>query len=252
MGERLAGRCALVTGASRGIGRGIALAFAREGADVAVLYRRKQAEADAVAVEVEALGRRATVQQADVASWDEVKAAVGAAADALGGLDLVVANAGVASRMAPVIDIEPGYWRRVLAVDLDGAFHTARAALPHLLAASGERSLLFLSSVGADLCPPFGAPYYVAKAGVNALTRVLAKEVAASGVRVNAIASGIVHTEMGDGLIAALGEEAVTASVPVGFAGDVDDVAGLAVYLASPDARYVTGQVWRIDGGMTA
>ncbi len=244
---RLDGKRALVTGGGRGIGKGIVLELAREGADVAINYRRSAAEAEATAAEVRALGRRAVTLQADVGDQPAVQAMVGAAVEALGGLDIAVANSGVASRVAAVHELDPAEWRRVMSTDLDGAFFTARAALPHLLEHRGS-SLIFISSIGADMAAPGGAPYYAAKAAVNTMMRVIAKEVAGAGVRVNCIAPGLVRSDMGERLIKFLGDSVVN-SIPLGRAGEVEDIGRAAVYLASDDGSWITGQVFRLDGG---
>src|SRR5436190_815576 len=186
---KLDGKTALVTGGGRGIGRGIVVEFAREGADVAINYRRDREAAEATAAEVRALGRRALVLQADVGEREGVEAMVAQAVEFLGGLDVAVANSGVAARVATVAKTDPAEWRRVLTTDLDGAFWTARAAIPHVVARKGV--VLFISSIGADAAQAGGAPYHVAKAGVNALAKVLAKEVAGAGVRVDVIAPGL-------------------------------------------------------------
>lgn len=243
---RLAGQTALVTGGGRGIGRGIALELAREGADVAVNYRRDAAAAEATVRDVEALGRRAVAVQADVGVWEQVEAMVARAVAFLGGLDVVVANSGVASRYQTVAELDPAEWRRVTGVDLDGAFFTAKAAIPHVVARKGV--VLFVSSVGADLAAAGGAPYHAAKAGVNVLTRVLAKEVAAEGVRVNCIAPGLVRSDMGNKLLAFFGEGLVQ-TIPLGRAGEPADIGRAAVFLASADGAWITGQILRVDGG---
>src|SRR6185436_21149647 len=134
---RLAGKTALVTGGGRGIGRGIALEFAREGADVAVNYRRDNDAADATVREIQALGRRAVAVQGDVGVWEQVETMVAQAVAFLGGLDVAVANSGVASRYQTVADLDPKEWRRVTGVDLDGAFYTAKATIPHVIARKG-------------------------------------------------------------------------------------------------------------------
>ena len=244
---RLADKTALVTGGGRGIGRGIALELAREGADVAVNYRRDQAAAEATLADIRALGRRAIALQADVADLDAVERMVADAIAFLGHLDIAVANSGVAARFAPVAATEPAEWRRVLGTDLDGAFWTARATIPHLLARKGV--LLFISSIGADMAGAGGAPYHVAKAGVNTLTKVLAKEVASAGVRVNAIAPGIVRSDMGERLLRFHGE-AILKGVPLGRAGEPEDIGRAAVFLASADSAWITGKILRVDGGV--
>ena len=245
--SQLEGRRALVTGGSRGIGRGIALAFAREGADVAIGYRREQAAADAVVKEIEALGRRAAAFAADVRDADAVRAMVGGARDALGGLDVVVANAGVPTRFQPLHEVEPGYFDRVIGIDLHGVFHTLHAALP-LLREQGSGVILTISSIAADACGANGGPYVAAKAAVNALTKVAARENAARGVRCNVIAPGLIQTDIADGMMQLHGE-AIVRSIPLGRIGTPDEVGRLAVYLASDEAAWITGQVFRIDGG---
>ena len=243
---RLADKTALVTGGGRGIGRGIVLEFAREGADVAINYRRDREAAERTAEEVRALGRRATVVQADVSDREAVERMVAEALTFLGHLDIAVANSGVASRVAPVADVDPADWRRVLATDLDGAFFTARATVSHVTARRG--TIIFVSSIGADMTAPGGAPYHVAKAGVNALTKVLAKEVAHWGVRVNCIAPGLVRSDMGERLLRFHGD-VVLSGIPLGRAGEPAEIGRAAVFLASADAAWITGKILRVDGG---
>jgi 3-oxoacyl-[acyl-carrier protein] reductase len=243
---KLAGKTALVTGGSRGIGRGIVLAFAREGADVAINYRRDEAAAREAADQVRALGRRAEVYQADVSDWPAVERMFTDADKAFSGFDVVVANSGVASRPASIKDMDPDYWNKVLGVDLNGVFFTCKAAVP-LLRPAGN--VIVVSSIGADLCAPYGAPYYVAKAGANALVKVLAKELAHERKRCNCIAPGMVASDMGNRLVAAIGEGAVS-SIPLGRIGQPEDIGAAAVFLASDDASFITGKILRIDGGV--
>lgn len=243
---KLAGKTAIVTGGSRGIGRGIVLAFAREGADVAINYRRDEAAARETADQVRSLGRRAEIYQADVAEWPAVERMFDAAGRAFGGFDVVVANSGIASRTASLVDTDPDYWNKVLGIDLNGVFHTCKAGVP-LLREQGN--VIVVSSIGADLCAPYGAPYYVAKAGANALVKVLAKELAPQRKRVNCIAPGMVASDMGNRLVAAIGEGAVS-SIPLGRIGQPEDIGAAAVFLASADASWVTGKILRVDGGV--
>ena len=244
---RLAGRRALVTGASRGIGKGIALALAREGADVALGYRREQAAADAVVKEIQGLGRRAFAFAADVRNGPAVHRLVHEARDALGGLDVVVANAGVPTRFEPLHEVEPGYFDRVIQIDLYGVFHTLHAALP-LLQEQRSGVVLTVSSIAADACGANGGPYVAAKAAVNALTKVAARENARFNVRCNVIAPGLIHTDIADGMLEYHGENLVK-GIPLRRMGGVDEVGAMAAYLASDDAAWITGKVFRIDGG---
>jgi 3-oxoacyl-[acyl-carrier protein] reductase len=244
---KLDGRTALVTGGSRGIGRGIALAFAAEGADVAVNFRRDEEAARATVAEIEARGRRAMAVQADVADWDAVQRMVAAVEASFGRIDIAVANSGVASRPQAVWDVDVEHWHRVIAVDLHGPFYTCKATVKQMVE-RGSGSILLVSSIGADICAPYGSPYYVAKSGVNALTRCLARECAPAGVRVNCIAPGLIKTDMGDRMVQFAGD-ALIKSIPLGRAGEPDDIGRAAVFLASDDSSYVTGKILRIDGG---
>jgi NAD(P)-dependent dehydrogenase (short-subunit alcohol dehydrogenase family) len=245
---RLKDRVALVTGASRGIGRAIALEFAREGADVAVNYRKQAAAAEETAAAVRARGRRAVVIQADISDADACRRMVAEAEAALGPLDIAVANGGLASRPNMIVDLPVEEWHRVLATDLHGCFYTVKAVIGGMLE-RGRGVVLTVSSIGADKCAPGGAPYYVSKAGVNALTRTLANEVAGRGIRVNAIAPGVVLSDMGERMVKAVGPELV-AGIPLGRAGQPEEVAKLAAFLASDDAAWITGKIYRIDGGV--
>jgi 3-oxoacyl-[acyl-carrier protein] reductase len=245
--QKLTGRRALVTGASRGIGRGIALAFAEAGADVAVGYRRERDAAEAVVKEIETRGRRAAAFAADVRQADAVRSMVHGARAALGGLDVIVANAGVPTRYQPIHEVEPGYFDRVVQIDLHGVFHTLHAALP-LLREQRSGVFLTISSVGADACAANGGPYVAAKAAVNALSKVAARENAAHGVRVNVISPGLVESDIASGMLAEHGD-AIVRSIPLGRMGTPAEIGALAVYLASDDAAWITGQVFRIDGG---
>lgn len=244
---RLEGRRALVTGASRGIGRGIALAFAGEGADVAIGYRREREQAEQVVKEIEARGRRGFAFAADVRDREAVRAMVEGARDALGGLDVVVANAGVPTRFEPLHEVDPGYFDRVIQIDLYGVFHTLQAALP-ILRSQRSGVILTVSSIAADACGANGGPYVAAKAAVNALSKVVARENARIGVRCNVIAPGLVATDIADGMIEQHGDSIVKA-IPLGRMGSSDEIGALAVYLASDDASWITGKVFRIDGG---
>jgi len=244
---KLKGRKALVTGGSRGIGHGIALALAREGADVVINYRKNAEEAEKTVREIEALGGETFAVQADVSDFAAVQAMVDRILERWSRLDIAVANSGVASRVEPVAAIDPSSWSRVLGTNLDGVFHTLRCVTPPMIE---QRSgvVLAVSSIGADLCQAGGAPYHASKAAVNALIRVLAKEVAPFGVRANVIAPGLIATDMGEKLIQFHGQ-AVLEGIPLGRVGQPEDVGALAAFLASDDASWITGKIFRVDGG---
>jgi 3-oxoacyl-[acyl-carrier protein] reductase len=244
---KLQGKTALVTGASRGIGRGIALALADEGADVAVNYRRRADEAERTVKEIQGRGREAFAIQADVGDFAAVAAMVDAVLARWGRIDVAVANSGVASRVEPVAIIDPANWNRVIGTNLNGVFHTLRCVAPSMIE---RRSgvMLAVSSIGADTCQPGGAPYHASKAAVNALVRVLAREVAPFGVRANVVAPGLIATDMGEKLIKVHGD-AVLEAIPLGRAGEPAEVGKLAAFLASEDAAWITGKIFRIDGG---
>jgi 3-oxoacyl-[acyl-carrier protein] reductase len=244
---KLKGLNALVTGASRGIGRGIALELAREGANVVVNFRRDEQAACETVAAIEAMGRSAVGVRADVAEWDQVAALSERAIAAFGHLDIVVANSGIASRVQSVWDMDVDHWHKVIGVNLHGVFYTCKATAKHLVDRR-RGTIILISSIGADTCAPFGAPYYVAKAGVNALTKSLAKECAPAGVRVNCIAPGLVSSDMGERLLKFHGESLLS-GIPLGRAGRPDEIGKMAAYLASEDASFITGKIIRIDGG---
>lgn len=244
---KLSGRNALVTGASRGIGRGIAVELAREGADVAIHYRRDEAAARDTARTIAGLHCRAHTVQADVSDWDAVRAMVDDALAHFGHLDIVVANSGIASRVQSVWDLDVEHWHKVVGVNLHGVFYTCKAVAKHMVDRQ-QGTIILISSIGADTCGPFGAPYYVAKAGVNALTKSLAKECAPAKVRVNCIAPGLISSDMGDRLIKFHGD-AIVDSIPLGRPGRPDEVGKMAAFLASDDAAFITGKIFRLDGG---
>jgi 3-hydroxybutyrate dehydrogenase len=253
---RLASRTALVTGAGRGIGRAIALAFAREGADVA-LVARTAAEVEAVAAEARGLGRKAVALPCDVTERGQVDQAVRAAAGALGSVQVLVNNAGVA-RSAKLTDTDDALWELHLRVNLTGAFYMTRAALPGMLAARWGR-IVNIASTAAREGYPYVAAYAASKHGLLGLTRAVAMEVATSGITVNAICPGYVATDMTRESVRRIQEKtgrsseealrSLEAFSPQRRLVEPEEVAALAVLLASDDARGVTGQAWNVDGG---
>jgi NAD(P)-dependent dehydrogenase (short-subunit alcohol dehydrogenase family) len=247
---RLEGKVALVTGGSRSIGRAIALGYAREGADVAVNFERDAAAADEVVSEIGRLGRKALAVQADVAAATQVQSMVQTVVAALGRLDILVNNAGTLSR-APFLELSEAAWDRVLDVDLKGVFLVSQAVARHMVGQGGG-AIINISSIAAHLPSAGQAHYSAAKAGVAILTRAMALELAAHGIRVNAIEPGMVITDMNRARFSEPAtREAVLARMPLGRFGTPEEMVGAAVYLASDEAAFATGGVIRLDGGRT-
>jgi NAD(P)-dependent dehydrogenase (short-subunit alcohol dehydrogenase family) len=251
MGFQLDGKSALVTGASRGIGRAIALGLAGAGADVAVLAR-STAALDVVAKEIGSMGRRATVLTCDVDDPAQIESAVAEAIAEFDGLDIAVNNAGGFAFVGPFLDLTPEDWAQMMRTNLDSVVHVCRAVGRHMTQ-HGAGSVINVASVGGYNGVPMLSGYAVAKAGVLSLTRTLAVEWAASGVRVNAIAPGWTRTELTRSFAGnpELSDELIR-SVPVGEWGEPADLAGAAIFLASDASRMVTGTSLTVDGGVTA
>ena len=244
---RLRGKVALVTGAQQGIGRGIALAFAREGADVALNYLDDRAAAEAVMQQVRAAGRRSALVQTDVARPAEVETMVARVRDELGGIDVLVNNAGIYPRV-PFLAMRETDWDLVLDVNLKGGFFCAQAAAQAMID-GGRRGTIINMASQAIRGAVRGVHYSASKGGVVAMTRAMALELAPHGIRVNAIAPGLTDTaQPRDGNSEE--ELAMMASaVPLGRMAQPDDIAAVAVFLASDDARHVTGQTVHVNGG---
>jgi 3-oxoacyl-[acyl-carrier protein] reductase len=245
-------RVALVTGGSRGIGAAIALRLAGEGLDVAVNYRRGEEAAAGVVAAAEGRGARARAYRADVSSYDEDTAMVERVIADFGRLDVLVCNAGIASRGNPVADTDPTEPARLLGVHAVGAHHLAALALPHLR--RHERSdVVVISSTAAARPAAGGAPYTMAKVALEALARTLALEEGGNGVRVNIVAPGLTVTEMGDRLARAVsgvpGAAELDSATPFGRVTRPEDVAAVVAFLVSPAAAMVTGQRIEVTSG---
>ncbi len=244
----LTGKVALVTGGSRGLGRAISVAFARQGADVGVNYRGNADAANEVTAAIHDLGRDALAIQGDTSAGREAcEAIVKAAIDHFGKVDILVNNAGI-TRDNLMMRMDDADWNDVIATNLSGPFWMCRAiARPMLKAKSGR--IINMSSVAGRMGNAGQANYASAKAGLIGLTKTVARELASRGITANAIAPGLIETELTADLPDAA-RQFVLDSTPLGYIGSVEDVAAAAVYFASDEARYVTGQVLGIDGGM--
>ena len=247
---KLEGKKALVTGAGQGIGKAIAIRFAQEGADVAIDYPAKRQDAEATAAEIEKLGRRAPLIQRDVSKCIDAERMVEQAVDALGGLDLLVNNAGI-EHNAGFLDISEQDYRAVLAVDLDGPFFATQAFARHRRDVKQPGKVINISSVHEELPFPHFTPYCMAKGGMKMMMRNLAIELAPLGITVNNIAPGAIETPINAKL---LNDpkllKPLLENIPLGRLGKTTDVAGAAVFLASADADYVTAVTIVVDGGL--
>lgn len=244
---RLDDRAAVVTGAGRGIGAGCARALAEAGCDVVIASRTKE-QLDAVAAEIEALGRRAVVVPIDVNDNDAVAALVGACTDAFGRLDVVVNNAG-GTMPRPFLDTSPGYLERALHFNVTSAFVLSKAAVPVMLE-QGSGAIVNISSTMGRLRDRGMLAYGTAKAALAHMTRLMAADLAPK-VRVNAIAVGSVATSALEVVLAdeALRTQMVEAT-PLKRLGEPEDIAAACVYLASPAGSFITGKVIEVDGGL--
>ena len=249
----LQGRVALVTGASRGIDRAIALALARDGADVAVNYSRNQAAAEEVAQAIRAMGRRAQTYGASVDDFEQDAAMVDAVVRDFGSIGIFVSNAGIASRGQKVADTDPRELERVLRVHAFAPHYLAKLVLPHMRR-QPRGDIVVISSVATLQPAANGAPYSMGKAAMEALALTLAREEQAHGIRTNIVAPGLTATDMGERLSKARwGVNSIhelDAKYPFGRVGVPQDVAEVVAFLVSDAAGYVNGQKINLNGGV--
>lgn len=243
----LEGKVALVTGASRGIGKAIALLLAENGADVAVNFAGSTAAAEAVAAEIEKMGRKAILVQGDVSQTEVCAEMVDKVVKELGHIDILVNNAGI-TRDTLLLRMKEEDWDAVLNTNLKGVFNCTKAAVKYM-AKQRRGAIVNISSVVALMGNAGQANYAAAKAGILGFTRSVAKEMAARGIRVNAVTPGFIKTDM----TSVLSEKVVAAmeaSIPLARLGEPDDIAKAVLFLVSDNAAYITGQTLHVDGGM--
>lgn len=247
MSETNEKKVALITGGSRGIGQAIVEVFAEAGYSVAFTYASNQTAADAVVAAIADQGGAALGLPADVRDYSRAADVVREVQDALGPITVLVNNAGIKKDM-PLMKMDPASWQDVLDTNLTGTFNYTRALIGSLVRTGG--AIVNVASTSGVTGMAGQSNYSASKAGVIGFTRALAKEVVRFGVRVNAIAPGFIETDMTASIDEAVRKK-LYAQIPMGRAGSARDVAKMALYLASDDTAYVTGQVWNMDGGLT-
>ena len=244
---KLAGRTAVVTGGSRGIGRAIALALAEEGADVAINYVANEGAAKAVAEELKRRGRRTLAVRADVSDFQDAQRMAEEARKALGDIDILVNNAGVTSDKT-FVKMEPATWRQVLSINLDGVFNCTKVFVGPMIERGWGRIVNITSVIGQ--IGNFGqANYAASKAGVTAMTKSLARELAGKGVTVNAVAPGFIETELVETIPERVRQRLLD-QIPLKRFGRAEEVARAVVYLVSSDGDYITGAELPVNGGL--
>ncbi len=249
MGKKLEGKVAVVTGASKGIGASIARALAEEGGSVVVNYASSRSGADAVVAEIARRGGKAIAVQGDVSKQADIERMFSEAKKAFGRLDVLVNNAGV-YEFAPLEDVSEEFFHRHFNLNVLGLLLTTKEAVKQMGPEGG--SVINIGSVVSSLLPPNSSVYAATKAGVEAITRVLAKELGPRKIRVNAISPGVIETEGArvGGFVGGDFQKMVESQAPLGRMGQPDDISPAAVYLASSDSKYMTGETLVVAGGL--
>jgi glucose 1-dehydrogenase len=248
---RLANKVALITGSSKGIGRAIAERFAQEGADVVIDYNSTPGGAEEALRNVEAAGRRGLIVKADLSSTAQVHTLIATAIEHFGHLDILVNNAGIETH-APFWEVTEEDYDRVLDVNLKGVFFATQEMVRHLMQTKRRGKIVNISSVHEDLPFPNFAAYCASKGGLKMLTRNLSVELGPLGININSIAPGAIETPINTKLLNDPQKlNALLTQIPLTRLGKPNDVSGLAVFLASDDADYVTGSTYFVDGGLT-
>lgn len=244
-------KISLVTGGSRGVGRAICLDLARNGSDVALIYHSRTDLADEVVKEIEALGRRAWPLRLDLPDAAQVKDAVGRVIDDWGRIDLLVHSAGAPTAWANVRDLGAEEWARYIDVDLTGAFNVIQSCLVPMHE-RGQGVIIAISSIAAQMCQARNAQGAAAKAGLEALVRVVAREEGRHGIRANVVSIGLTDTAQTSQAFERWGPERsakVVADIPLGRIAQPEEIAGVVSFIASEQGSYITGKVFQVDGG---
>lgn len=247
---KLQDRVAIVTGAGKGIGSGIALRLAQEGADVVVNYAHSAEGAQQVVVQIQALGRRALAIQADVSKGDQVRAMVTQTLETLGHIDILVNNAGIDPHV-DFLEMSEELWDWIIDTNLKGTFLCSQAAAREM-AKTGGGKIVIISSIHSILTYMHITAYAATKGGLNAMTRQLALELAPYHINVNCVAPGAIHVDKFFGIVPGYNPHMFDHEIPLGFIGYPEDIGAAVAFLASDEARYVTGQVLFVDGGTSA